>query len=90
MNNQNTEPNIYVGNGIERVRKTGDKYIVASVCIDDVENIPEQYITKSKGGKRYVKLLINPYKDGPNQYGNTHSIKVDTYKKDENKENEPF
>jgi hypothetical protein len=27
-----------------------------------------------------LKIIISPYKNGANEYGNTHSVAVDTYK----------
>lgn len=84
QNNQNQEPNIYIGNGKQKERQSGDKYIVASICLDDINAIPEQYISVAKNGKRYTSILINPYKGGANEYGNTHSLKVNTFKKEEN------
>jgi hypothetical protein len=79
-NNQNFPPKIYLGNGREKKRQNGDSFITASICIDDIEKLNEEHISRAENGKRYVKICINPYRDGANQYGNTHSISVDTYK----------
>ena len=78
--NQNFTPKIYLGNGKEKKRQNGDSFITASICIDDIEKLSEEHISKAENGKRYVKICINPYREGANQYGNTHSISVDTYK----------
>jgi hypothetical protein len=73
-----------MGNLTEKQRKSGDKFLVGSICLDDIEAIPAEHISlgKNKDGKqkRYVKIIVNPYRDGKNQYGNTHSVKVDTYR----------
>lgn len=79
-NNETRQPKIYLGNGREKTRKSGDKFLTASICLDDVENVPDEHIEKGNNGKRYLRIVINPYKDGPNQYGNTHSVAVDTFK----------
>jgi hypothetical protein len=79
--------NHYLGNLTEKTRKSGDKFLVGSICLDDIEAIPAEHINtgKNKSGKakRYVKIIVNPYRDGKNQYGNTHSVKVDTYRPQE-------
>ena len=76
--------NHYLGNLTEKTRKSGDKFLVGSICLEDVAAIPEEHITHGKNnGKRYVKIIVNPYRDGKNQYGNTHSVKVDTYRPQE-------
>jgi hypothetical protein len=79
--NNNAESKIYLGNGFEKERSNGDKFISASLCFDDIMNkIPDEHLKMAKNGKRYFKICINPYRDGANEYGNTHSIQLDTYK----------
>lgn len=75
-----TTPKIYLGNLQEKVRKSNDRFLVGMICLDDIENLPKEHIHKYKSGKRFVKVIINPYRDGANQYGNTHSMAVDTFK----------
>jgi hypothetical protein len=80
---------IYLGNLQEKSRISGDKFLTGSVCLDDIENVPNEHIQKGKNSKRYLKIIISPYKNGANEYGNTHSVAVDTYKppiKDTNEE----
>jgi hypothetical protein len=69
--------NYYLGNLIEKTRKSGDKFLVGSICLDDIDKIPAEFITISKSQKRYVRIIVNPYREGKNQYGNTHSVKID-------------
>ena len=47
-----------------------------SICIDD---IPHDYITEGKNGKRYVRVNVNQKKE-IDKYGKTHSVEVDTWK----------
>lgn len=84
--NQEAVIKIYLGNGTERKRNGGDKFITGSLCIDDIEKIPEQFIQKGRNGKRYFKYILSPYRQGANEYGNTHSFAVDTYKPDMDKQ----
>jgi hypothetical protein len=65
---------IYCGRG-----KTFGQYgtISVSICLDD---IPAEYITKSdKNGKRYVKVNVDAKREA-DDYGNTHTVTVDTWK----------
>jgi hypothetical protein len=48
-----------------------------SVCLDDVQN----YATKSKNGKFYVRLNVIDLKQA-NQWGKDVSVEVDTWKPD--------
>lgn len=73
---------IYIGNAKEKTRPNGDKYIVGSICIDDINNLAPEHIAVAKNKKRYVKIVINPFRDGVNRYDNTHSVAVDTFKPD--------
>lgn len=69
-NTMNEEP-IYVGRG-----KTSKYGVRMSLCLSD---IPKEHITTSNNGKKYINLELNE-KRQPDTYGNTHSIKVDTWK----------
>lgn len=62
---------IYCGTG-----KKGQYSIKLNLSID---RIPGEWITE-KNGKRYIRLELNERKS-PDQYGNTHSISVDTWRK---------
>ena len=64
---------IFVGSG----RVFGNYgQIGISVCLDD---IPEEHVTTGKNGKRYVRLNISQ-RQQVDQYGNTHSVDVNTWK----------
>lgn len=67
------EPKIYVGSG-----KKHPSYDITSisVCLSD---IPKEYITESKNGKKYVNLSVSAKKE-TDQYGKTHSVAIDTFK----------
>ncbi len=57
--NRTSEPKIYLGNGQEKSRYNGDKFIIASLCVDDIENIPDEHKKEARNGKRYIKVCIN-------------------------------
>jgi len=70
-----SDKKIYCGNG-----KKNEKFdlINFSICLDD---IPEEYITGSKNGKRYVKLTMSQnYEGKTDKFGNTHNVTVNTWK----------
>ena len=81
--NNGSEQKIYLGNAKQKQRKQGDYFITGTICIDDLEaSTTQNHIFTGKNGKRYLKIVINPFRDGANQYGNTHSISVDTFRPD--------
>jgi hypothetical protein len=65
------ENKIYCGRA-----KTVNQGLKLNICLDD---IPQEHITTSKNGKRYVKLDAWPLHQ-VDERGNTHSVKVDTWK----------
>lgn len=69
---------IYLGNLKEKYRQAGDAFLTGYICLDELNNLPKEYITL-RGNRKYVKIVINPFVDGPNDHGNTHSCAVDTY-----------
>ena len=46
-----------------------------SVCLSDLK----EHITEGSNGKKYIRLKLNRKRE-PDQYGNTHSLEVDTWK----------
>lgn len=77
---QERQKDIYIGNGKEKERKTGEKFLVCSICMEDIKDIPEEHIKVGSNGKHYVQIVINRKRDGEDKWGNTHSVKVDTFK----------
>lgn len=81
MNNGSDK--IYLGNCREKSRRNGDKFLTGLIALDDIDaEALSDYIFVGNNGKRYLRIVINPYQEGANQYGNTHSISVDTFKPD--------
>lgn len=77
-----SEEKIYIGSGIE---KFDGNLIEGSVCLSD---IPKEHISEYKG-KKYLRIKVQKKKE-QDQYGKTHSIMVDTFKPNKDKENLPF
>ena len=88
--NNATPPKIYLGNAKQIQRRNGDPFLSAVICLDDLESsAAQEFVFTTAKGKRYLKLVVNPFKDGTNQYGNTHSISVDTFRPDPNYNKSP-
>lgn len=73
---------VYIGNGQEKPRQSGDRYIVGSLCVDDIVKIAEKHGKVASNGKKYIKVYINPYRGGANEHGNTHSFSWNLGKKE--------
>ena len=66
---------LYCGNAKIVTFNDGSTLMRVSVSLD---RIPAEHIT-TKDGKRYVNITVQELRE-PDQYGNTHSVKVDTWK----------
>jgi hypothetical protein len=75
---------IYVGSGKTQQGKYGDFFKV-SICLSD---LPKEFITEAKNGKKYINLAINK-KQQPDQYGKDLSVQVDTWKPEPKQEPAP-
>tara|TARA_R100000773_G_C4221040_1_gene119890 strand:+ start:4057 stop:4335 length:279 start_codon:yes stop_codon:yes gene_type:complete len=73
--------NIFVGSG----KQVFDNMVEISVCLSD---IPREH-TFEYNGKKYVKLNVTKKKEGVDQYGKTHSVKINTYRPEEKAKPEP-
>jgi hypothetical protein len=76
---------IYVGSGKTHQGKYGEFFKV-SICLSD---LPKEFITEAKNGKKYINLSINRKKD-PDQYGKDLSVQVDTWKPEPKQEPAPL
>lgn len=73
-------PDIYLGNLKAKKRKSGEQFLAGSICLEQVyESIPEDMIQEAANGKHYVRVIIQENFE-PDKFGNTHSIKIDTFK----------
>jgi hypothetical protein len=75
---------IYVGSGKTQQGKYGEFFKV-SICLSD---LPKEFITEAKNGKKYINLAINK-KQQPDQYGKDLSVQVDTWKPEPKQEPAP-
>ena len=62
---------IYCGRG-----KQGRFGVRISLCLND---LPKEHITTANNGKKYISLNVDAKRE-PDQYGNTHTVTVDTWK----------
>jgi hypothetical protein len=75
---------IYVGSGKTQQGKYGEFFKV-SICLSD---LPKEFITEAKNGKKYINLAINK-KQQPDQYGKDLSVQVDTWKPEPKQDQAP-
>jgi hypothetical protein len=87
-------PNIYFGNFQEKSHKSGDKFLPGVInltkLLDELgyevvkkkKNLKD-FIHVSKRGDEFLKVVVNPFIDGANEYGNTHNIKIDKIRPDD-------
>jgi hypothetical protein len=78
---------IYCGSVKTRRTQYGDELKVA-LDITDFEKLFKEYGYIAKSGKRIINLNINERRE-VGQYGETHSITVDTWKPNNNTANTP-
>ena len=71
MNNEN----IYCGSGTEKVFDEGRSLINFSLDLAKLKDHVSEY-----NGKKYVNLTIGANRDGANDYGKTHYVKINTFK----------
>ena len=72
------EEKIYVGNGVS---KFDGQMVSMSVCLSD---LPKEHMFEYNG-KRYIKLNVSAKRDGADDYGKTHYVKINDYKPDSSK-----
>lgn len=68
---------IYCGKAVERTSQWGPFFSV-NLCLTE---IPEEHVRTLDNGKRYVNLRITEMRQ-PDDRGNTHTVLVDTWKPD--------
>ena len=75
----------WLGNAKTISRRDGSTFLVASICVEDLEAVPDKHRFKSKNGKSYIKVVISEYITGKNEWNNTHSLSLDTWQPSEEK-----
>ena len=61
--------------------------LYGSICLSD---IPKQYITTGKNGKKYIQVNIWANRDGEDRFGNTHSVQVALNKEQREKDGQKY
>lgn len=84
--------NIYCGSGTEKVFDEGRSLVNFSLDLAKLKDHVYEY-----NGKKYVNLTMGANRDGANEYGKTHYVKINTFKpepqtesKDKKEEALPF
>jgi hypothetical protein len=74
---QEREKPIYAGSGRMKDGEYGQQLMVG-ICLDD---IPQEHISTDGKGRRWVNVIVANRKE-PGKYGETHTVKVNTWKPD--------
>ena len=67
--------NIYSGSGTEKVFDEGRSLVNFTIDLAKLKDHVYEY-----NGKKYVNLTIGANRDGANEYGKTHYVKINTFK----------
>ncbi len=70
---------IYIGNGKEKTFDNGGSIINITIGLDGIKEYFEDYGFTTDQGKKKLKLVVSKRREA-DQYGNTHSVTVDTFK----------
>ena len=67
--------------GILKQRETESRQNILTgiIYLDNIKNLPEEHIKEDKNRKKFIKVVILE-KRNHDANGNTHNIKIDTYK----------
>jgi hypothetical protein len=80
------EEKIYVGNGKIHNFPDGGSQIKLRLTLDGLKELHEKYGFTTDAGKHILTLIVNE-KRNVDQYGNTHTLTVDTWKPDSARSN---
>ena len=80
------EDKIYVANGKTHTFNDGGYIVKFALNLRDLKKA-EEYVYELNGVK-YINLELGKKKVSPDRYGKTHSVTVDTFKPDPNKQSE--
>tara|TARA_R100000152_G_C6752661_1_gene176374 strand:+ start:588 stop:875 length:288 start_codon:yes stop_codon:yes gene_type:complete len=71
---------IYCGNGKEKKFDDGGSIVNFTVHLDKIRDHVYEY-----EGKKYVNLTMSALKGGANEYGKTHSVRINDFEPDSSK-----
>ena len=74
-----SEKAIFVGNGKVHKFKDGGECLNIGICLTDLGEVPEKFIRKAKNEKQYIGLVVSKNRNGEDEYGYTHYVKVDQF-----------
>ena len=73
---------IWLGNAKTIKRRDDSEFLVGTICVEDFNAVAEEHRFRASNGKAYIKIVISEYIAGKNEWNNTHSISLDTWKPD--------
>ena len=79
---------IYVGSAKEKTFNDGGSVIEVSLTLDGMADYFKAYGFTANSGKKIIKLKISKRRS-VGQYGETHTVEVDTWKPDANRAQSP-
>ena len=81
---------IFCGSGKKKEFQNGGSINTVSLDLDVLNAQFEEYGFTTTGGKRLIKVKVSTKKDGADQYGNTHSAEIDTWKPEPQNNDRPY
>lgn len=79
---------IFCGSGKKREFQNGGSITKIKVDLNVLQQCFDEYGFNTESGKRLMTLNVSTLRNSPDQYGNTHSVDIDTWKPDPNHGNQ--
>lgn len=77
----NMADKIFCGSGKKKEFPNGGTITTVNLDMDTLERVFNEYGFTTNGGKRILKVKVSSKRE-TDQYGNTHSVEIDTWKPD--------
>ena len=73
---------IYIGSGKEKTFDNGGSVINCMITLDGLNQIFKDHGFTTQQGVKKLKIIVGKRRE-PDQWGNTHSVSIDTFKPDQ-------
>lgn len=70
---------LFLGTLKKREKEARETILTGILYLDNIKNLPVEHIKEDKNGKNFIKVVVLE-KRSPDNHGNTHNVKIDTYK----------
>lgn len=84
-----SQDKIFCGSGKKREFNNGGSITQVMFNLDVLNKYFEQYGFTTDQGKKMIKVDVATLRNGPDQYGKTHSVSIDTWKPDNQQQQAP-